>query len=203
MSAAAVSSGSVAPGRRFSIVVLGTSLGGLEALKRVLGGLAADFPLPVTVVQHRAPSGPPVLAALLQRYCPLQVRDADDKERLVPGRVYLAPADYHLLVERGSLALSVDERVSFARPSIDVLFESAAASYGDRTVGVVLTGASADGARGAAAIHERGGVVVAQDPAEAEAPAMPQAAIDLGAVDRVLPLDEIAPWLNVICTPPA
>lgn len=186
--------------RKAEIVVVGTSLGGMHALQTVLGGLTFDFPLPVAVVQHRAAeAGHSHLARLLQLHCALPVSDADDKQRFAAGCVYLAPPDYHLLVDVGHFVLSVDERVQHARPSIDVLFESAADSYGDGVLAVVLTGASADGADGARRVRRRGGQVVAQDPATAEAGTMPGAAIAAGVVDRVLPLGEIAAFLNAVC----
>jgi two-component system chemotaxis response regulator CheB len=185
--------------RRPRLVVMGTSLGGMRALEAILGRLAPSFPLPLALVQHRAAQPESELAALLQRYSALSVREAEDKEPLLGGHVYLAPPDYHLLVEPGRLALSTDAPVSYARPSIDVLFESAADSYRDGVVGVVLTGASSDGADGALRIKRRGGQTLAQDPATAEAPVMPRAAIDAGAVDHVLALEEIAAWLNVCC----
>lgn len=180
------------------LVVVGTSLGGLNALEAVLRGLPADFPVPMAVVQHRGVEIEAMLVPLLQRHSALPVSEANDKEPLVGGHVYVAPPDYHLLVDGGRMALSTDERVLHARPSIDVLFESAADSYREAVLGVVLTGASSDGTNGAMRIKRLGGRVVAQDPATAEAPLMPRAVIDAGAADRVLPLDEIAPFLNVM-----
>jgi two-component system chemotaxis response regulator CheB len=184
---------------RVKLVVVGTSMGGLRALDQVLSGLAPDFPLPLAIVQHRGTdSAQPQLPRLLQLSCTLPVSECNDKEPIVGGHVYLAPPDYHLLVDDGRFALSVDERVLYARPSIDVLFESAADEYRDGVVGVLLTGANSDGTRGAGRIKKRGGVVVAQDPRTAEAPTMPRAAIEAGVVDRVLPLAEIAAYLNVV-----
>jgi two-component system chemotaxis response regulator CheB len=183
-----------------TLVVVGTSLGGMRALEVILHGLGADFPLPIVVVQHRAADldgQPSPLAALLQRHSALPVVEAADKDPLLGGRVYLAPADYHLLVDEGSLALSVDARVLHARPSVDVLFESAAEAYREGVLGVLLTGASADGTAGAQHIKRRGGTIIAQDPATCESPVMPGSAITAGVVDRVLPLDQIAPYLNV------
>lgn len=180
------------------LVVVGTSLGGLHALEVVLRGLPADFPVPIAAVQHRGVEVETMLVPLLQHHCALPVTEASDKELLVGGHVYVAPPDYHLLVDGGRMALSTDERVLHARPSIDVLFESAADSYRAAVLGVVLTGASSDGTNGAMRIRRLGGRVVAQDPATAEAPEMPRAVIDAGAADRVLPLDEIAPFLNVM-----
>ncbi len=185
---------------RTRVVVVGCSLGGMRALEVILRGLEADFPLPIAVVQHRGTEWEgqqSQLARLLQLHSALPVAEASDKDPLVGGRVYLAPPDYHLLVEEGALALSVDARVYHARPSVDVLFESAAETYREGVLGVLLTGASADGTAGAQRIKQRGGSVVAQDPRTAESPIMPGAAISAGAVDRVLPLAEIAPYLNV------
>lgn len=180
------------------LVVVGTSMGGLQALSIVLSRLGADFALPVAVVQHRGTDGDAAtLTRLLQLRCALPVSEANDKEPILGGHIYLAPPDYHLLVDGGRFALSTEARVQHARPSIDVLFESAADVFGARTLGVVLTGANADGAAGAARIRRRGGHVVAQDPATAEAPEMPAAAIRAGAVDRVLTLDEIGGFINV------
>jgi two-component system, chemotaxis family, protein-glutamate methylesterase/glutaminase len=185
---------------RAKLVVIGTSLGGLHALEVVLRGLAHDFPLPIAIVQHRSgewEGQKSQLARLLQIHTPLPVIEASDKEPLAGGHVYLAPADYHLLVDDGRLALSTDARVCHARPSIDVLFESAADVYREGVVAVLLTGANADGTAGSLRIKRRGGAVVAQDPRGAESPVMPQSAISAGVVDRVLPLEEIAPYLNV------
>ena len=187
--------------RRRQLVVVGASLGGLQALTAILPALPADFPLPLVLVLHRGIDPESQLAELLQRHSALPVREANDKEPLVGGHVYVGPSDYHLLVERGWLALSTDARVSHARPSIDVLFESAADSYGEGVIAVLLTGASRDGAQGALRIKQRGGLVAAQDPATAEAPVMPRAAIEAGAVDRVLPVAEIAAWLAVVGSP--
>ncbi len=178
-----------------NLVVLGASWGGLHAVQVVLGALPAHFPVPLVVVQHREKEADETLTGLLQNHCALPVAEAEDKMPIEPGRVYVAPPDYHLLIESGHCALSTDEPVNFARPSIDVLFESAADAYGERVIGVILTGANADGAQGLAAIQRRGGVTIAQDPAGAEAPAMPEAAIALGVVDRVLGLEEIGRML--------
>jgi two-component system, chemotaxis family, protein-glutamate methylesterase/glutaminase len=176
------------------LVVVGTSLGGLAALSVLLGSLEASFPAPVVVVQHRAPGGDgQSLAALLRSRTPLAVIETEDKTPLDGGTVYLAPADYHLLVEcRGWLALSTDPPVRSARPSIDVLFETAAEAYGPAALGVLLTGASADGAAGVAAIKARGGRVLIEDPGTAESSTMPAAGIAAAAVDYVLPLEAMA-----------
>jgi two-component system chemotaxis response regulator CheB len=178
------------------IVVVGTSTGGLAAMQVLLPALAEDFPWPVVVVQHRSREPGSELCKFLRRCCRWSVLEPEDKEPIRAGHVYLAPRDYHLLVERGNFALSTEAPVYFARPSIDVLFESAADAYGEHVVGVVLTGANVDGARGLSRIRAAGGLAVAQDPATARAPEMPLAAIAAAAVDRVLPLQEIAPFLN-------
>jgi two-component system chemotaxis response regulator CheB len=179
---------------RFEIVVIGASAGGLKALQTLLGTLPATFLLPIVIVQHRSADTADLLRPMLQRYSALPVSEPEDKQGILPGRVYLAPADYHLLVEPGHFTLSLEEPVWSARPAIDVLFESAADAYGERTIGVILTGANRDGARGLAAIKRRGGLAIVQDPATATNPAMPTAA-SAGA-DRILPLLEIGPFLN-------
>lgn len=176
-----------------TLVVIGTSLGGLRALEAVLCGLPRGFPLPIVIVQHRGKAADAALAAVLRERTTLPVSEPMDKETLLPGHVYVAPADYHLLVDRDGLALSTDAPVCHARPSIDVLFESAAEARGSGVVGVVLTGSNEDGARGAARIKQRGGRVVVEDPATAESPIMPRAAAP--SADAVLPLAQIAVWL--------
>jgi two-component system chemotaxis response regulator CheB len=180
----------------FELIALGGSWGGMRAVASVLGALPERFELPVVVAQHRPPAGQgELLEQVLARSSKLDVVAATDKDPLVPGRVYVAPADYHLIVEAGHLALSTDELVQFSRPSIDVLFESTADAYGDRAVGVLLTGTNADGAAGLARIAAAGGFTVAQDPATAEQPEMPAAAIARGAARRVLDLERIGPFL--------
>jgi two-component system chemotaxis response regulator CheB len=177
------------------IIVIGASLGGLHALQTILASLPADFSLPIAVVQHREAGASEILQEILQRYTPLPLCDAQDQEAIKPGHVYLAPADYHLLVEPGYFTLSTVEPVNYARPAVDVLFESAADSYGQQTVGVILTGLNHDGARGLAAIKRRGGLTIVQDPATAEAPDMPKAALAATPVDKILPLAAIGPFL--------
>jgi len=178
---------------RAELVVVGCSWGGLEALGRVLQLLPASFEPPVVAAQHRSadPAGDG-LAAALAGISALPVREVDDKDRVQPRTVYVAPADYHLMVTRAGFELSVDEPVRFSRPSIDVLFESAADEYRAGVVGVLLTGANADGTAGLARIREFGGLTLVQDPATAERPEMPAAAVAAGVADRVLPLDGIA-----------
>jgi two-component system chemotaxis response regulator CheB len=185
--------------RRFRLVTIGCSMGGMHALQTIFETLPDDFPLPIAVVQHRYKTSNEGLPQFLRRHSKLQVVDTTDKEWLRPGTVYLAPANYHLLVEKGELNLSVDEKVEYSRPSIDVLFESAADAYGDGLIGIVLTGANSDGARGAVRIRKRGGFLIVQDPKTAESPVMPQAAVDATRVDRILPLERIGPFLVELC----
>jgi two-component system, chemotaxis family, protein-glutamate methylesterase/glutaminase len=186
--------------KNYELVVMGCSMGGMRAMQTILQSLPGDFAVPIIIVQHRYKTSNEALPAFLRRHSQLHVVDADDKQWIRKGTVYLAPADYHLMVEgNGELSLSVDARVEYSRPSIDVLFESAAEAYSERLIGVVLTGANADGARGAAMIKRRGGFVIAQDPATAESPAMPAAAIAAARVDRILPLERIGPFLVELC----
>ena len=181
----------------YECVVIGASLGGLEAVATLLRSLGPEFSAPIAISQHRAAaSSDGDLSAIWQRSTSLAIRDAEDKEGLERHRVYVAPADYHLLVEsREQLALSTDPPVLYARPSIDVLFESAADAFGVALIGVVLTGASQDGARGAARIQDRGGIVIVQDPASAERPEMPAAALAAAPMSQVQPLEQIASTL--------
>jgi two-component system chemotaxis response regulator CheB len=185
----------------FEIVVIGASYGGLSALQALLPELAPDFPLPVVIVQHRKKDGDDGLCEFLRKRSRLPLVEPNDKEKVEPGYIYLAPRDYHLLIEKSIFALSTESPVAFARPSIDVLFESAAEVYHERAVGVILTGANRDGAQGLAKIKSFGGLTLVQEPQSAESPTMPEAAISTTPVDRILPLPEIAPFLNELCHP--
>ena len=181
---------------RLALVVMGASWGGLHAVETVLGALPADFGAPVVIAQHRqASSNDNMLVRLLDARCALTVCEAEDKQELGAGAVLVAPPDYHLLIETGSVALSVDAPLNFSRPSIDILFSSAADAYGDRVAGVVLTGANADGALGLSQIAERGGSAIVQDPETAERREMPEAALWATPEARVLALEEIGPAL--------
>ena len=181
------------------LVVVGSSWGGMRALSILLPGLPADLDAAVVLAQHRSANSTARLAALLQRHAALPVDEVEDKDPIEPGRVYLAPPDYHVLVEPGCCSLSLDERVQYSRPSVDVLFESAADSYGRRVAAVVLTGANADGAEGMRRVRAAGGVTIVQDPTDAEQTAMPAAALATGAADKVLALSAIAPYLVRLC----
>jgi two-component system, chemotaxis family, protein-glutamate methylesterase/glutaminase len=183
----------------YDIVAIGASWGGLHAIGTVLSGLGPGFGAPVVVAQHRSPTeDQSLLPELLAGRCGLSVIDGEDKAPLVPGQVIVAPAGYHLLVEDGCVELSCEDLVQFSRPSIDVLFDSVAEAFGPRAVGVVLTGANADGAHGLAEIARRGGHTVVQDPATSERPEMPLAALRAVEPDAVLPLDEIAGHLELL-----
>ncbi|MBA4156054.1 MAG: chemotaxis protein CheB [Gemmatimonadetes bacterium] len=189
----------------YDLIMVGVSAGGLQALSTLLEGLPADFKVPLVLVQHRSKDSTTALCEILQDRSKLPVQEVTDKAPISPGQVYLAPADYHLLVERGQFSLSVDEPELYSRPSIDVAFESAASAYGAGVVGVVLTGANEDGAEGLRAIASRGGHPVVQDPRSAEVPRMPSAALARVPDAVVLSLGDISPYLaslqNVSATP--
>ena len=181
-------------------MAMGASWGGLDVLRQILGALPGDFGAAVVVAQHRSPdSHRDAFRDLLGASTRLRVREAEDKEHLEAGTVYLAAPDYHLLVEDNTLALSTDEPVLYARPSIDVLFASAAEAYRDGCVGVVLTGANDDGALGLARIAELGGSAIVQDPATAARDEMPRAALAAVPSARVAPPDGVAPLLTELC----
>ena len=176
----------------YSIVVIGTSWGGLAALTKLLGALPADFPIPIAVVQHRSKESERLLPQLLQDVTDLKICEMDDKDELLPGTVHLAPADYHALIDTGLITLTVEDPVRFSRPSIDLLFISAADTYRTGTIGIVLTGANEDGSRGLQHIVKRGGYAIVQDPKNAEIPIMPSAAIKIVPSAEVLSLEAIA-----------
>jgi len=185
----------------YELVTIGTSLGGLNALESILNRLAPGFRTPIAVVQHRGVLSTGSLAGTLRRYTDLQVREAQDKEPILPGRITLAPPDYHLMVDGAEYALTTEAPVLFARPSIDVLFQSASDAYGSRLLAILLTGASRDGAAGAAHVKSRGGGLVVQEPASAECSVMPRAAIEAVTPNWVLPVEKIGPLLNHLqCT---
>jgi two-component system, chemotaxis family, protein-glutamate methylesterase/glutaminase len=179
------------------LVVIGGSWGGITAMRAILQDLRLPSDTAAAVVLHRQPVRSE-LVPVLARGSRLPVEEAEDKSPLLPGTVHVAPPDYHLLVERGWLSLSTEDAVKYSRPSIDVLFESAAGSFTDRLVAVVLTGASDDGTDGARAVRQHGGMVIVQDPTTAEQPIMPRAVIDAGEADVVAPLTD---WWRRSTTP--
>ena len=190
------------PGQ-YELICIGASWGGLHAVGRVLSAIPRDLEQAIVIAQHRHPESSASLPELLALQIARPVRDIEDKLEIEPRVVYVTPPDYHVLVEPGSFALSLEERVQFARPSIDVLFETAADAYRERVIGVVLTGANEDGAAGLRRIKERGGVAIIQDPAEAARRAMPDAAIAATVADAILPLEDIGPFLYGLCVAPA
>lgn len=186
--------------RNFDVVALGASAGGLNALSQVLKTLSLDFPSSIVVVQHLAPGHKSWIASLLGRSTQLKVKQAEHGEILLPGTVYTAPPDEHLLVGPGKIQLAHTQLVHFSRPSIDLLFESVSGTYGARSIGVVLSGSGKDGAAGIRTIKEAGGVTIAQDPDTAEFRHMAEAAIETGCIDFILPLEKIGEKLAGLCS---
>lgn len=183
-------------------IAIGASAGGVGALGQILRALPAGFAIPIAIVLHIPPERSSLLPELFATHCAVPVKEVEDKEPVRPGAVYVAAPDYHMLVEPDrSFALSQDEAVNYSRPSIDLLFESAALAYGARVLGVVLTGGSADGADGLAAIRGAGGQGWVQRPDEAEAPAMPLFAIERAGADRILGMTELARDLAGLARP--
>jgi len=177
----------------YKAIVIGVSAGGMNALGQILPKLPADFPLPIMIVQHISPQSDTYMIRHFDSISKVIVKEADEKEEIKPGTVYFAPPNYHLLVESDfTFSLSVEERVNFSRPSIDVLFETAAEVYGDTLIGIILTGANNDGSRGLKRIKDFGGFTIVQTPANSEVSAMPEAAIKITKVDKILDLDKIA-----------
>jgi two-component system, chemotaxis family, protein-glutamate methylesterase/glutaminase len=177
-------------------IVIGVSSGGVSALKILLPPLPADFSIPLLLVQHVGANTGGYWIEVLNKECPLDIHEAEEKEKIEPGHVYVAPPNYHMMVDSDeTLALSIDERVNFARPSIDVLFETAAEVYREGLAGIVLTGANHDGAAGLKEIRESGGITIVQDPHTAVSRYMPEAAIAASTPDHILSLENIAALL--------
>ena len=187
------------PRRYYDVVALGASAGGMNALSQVLKVLSKSFPSSIVVVQHLSPGHKSWIANLLGRSTQLKVKQAEHGEIMLPGVVYIAPPDEHLLVGPGKLQLAHSQLVHFSRPSIDLLFESVAGTYGSRSVGVVLSGSGKDGSAGIRTIKEAGGITIAQTPDKAEFRHMPEAAIETGCIDFVLPLEKIGDTLAELC----
>jgi two-component system chemotaxis response regulator CheB len=177
------------------IIVIGASVGGLDALRTIVGGLPKEFPASVFVVLHTSPEAPGVLADILNRAGNLPATNAVDRERIRPGRIYVAPPDHHLIVEPNRIRLTRGPKENRFRPAVDPLFRSAAQVYGPRVVGVVLTGYLDDGTAGLWAVKRLGGTAIVQDPLEALAPSMPASAMRQVKVDYCLPIAEIAQQL--------
>src|SRR5215470_19306351 len=185
--------------RYYDVVALGASAGGLNALSQVLKGLPRTFPSSIVVVQHVSPGHKSWIANLLGRSTQLTVKQAEHGEIMLPATVYIAPPDEHLLVGPGKVQLAHSQLVHFSRPSIDLLFESVAGTYGSRSIGVILSGSGKDGSVGIRAIKEAGGTTMAQDPSSSEFKTMPQAAIATGCVDFVVSIAGIANVLKNLC----
>lgn len=180
----------------YKAIAVGTSAGGLKALTTILGELPVNFPLPVMIVQHRSKEQRDLLEEVLQSKCSIRIKQADEKEKIEKAIIYIAPPDYHLLVEWDeTFSLSADAPVRFSRPSIDVLFETAANVYKQQLIAIIMTGANNDGSEGIVAVNRKGGLTIAQDPADADYPFMPSAAIRTKAVKEVLSLEEIKSFL--------
>ncbi len=181
----------------YEAIVIGVSAGGINALTKIIPVLPKNYSLPVIIVQHRAHSHDDFLFKYIDKLCDIHVKEADSREVIKTDCVYIAPAGYHLLVERDkTFSLSIDPPVNYAIPSIDVLFESAACTYKDELVGVILTGANSDGSQGLRTIKEYRGLVIVQDPETAESPFMPTAALEMVDVDYIIPLEEIGVFLK-------
>lgn len=180
----------------YKAVVIGASAGGLGAIKTIVSVLPADFQLPIAVVQHLSPLTDNYWITIVDKCSALAVKEADEKESIRSGVVYIAPPNYHMLIERDeTISLNVDMKVNYARPAIDPLFESAADAYREHLIGIVLTGSNSDGALGLRRIKEYGGLAIVQAPETAESSYMPMAAIEAVEVDYILPLEEIADLL--------
>ena len=184
---------------KYKAVVIGTSAGGMEALRIIFENLDKKFPLPIIIVQHMSPYSANYLTEYLEKFTDLKVKEADEKERILEGFVYIAPPNYHTLIELDeTISLSTEARVSYARPSIDVLFQSAAYCYREKLIGIILTGGNFDGASGIKLIKEKKAYTMVQNPQEAEIDSMPLAAIESCSVDYIGSLKEIASKLNSI-----
>lgn len=183
----------------YKLIVIGTSAGGLDAMKSILPIFPPAFPAPIVVVQHISPQSDGFMIQYLNSISSIRVKEAEEKELLKPATVYFAPPNYHLLVEDDyTLSLSVDVKVNYARPSIDVLFESAAYVYGSSLIGVLLTGANNDGAEGMVRINALGGYTIVQNPDTAYSDSMPRSALAKMVPDRVLELEMIGMTLRDI-----
>ena len=185
--------------KKYKAIVIGTSNGGMATLTKLLPVLPHDYPIPVTIVQHLAPLQEDFLIKYYNDRCALTVKEADEKEENQSGYIYFAPPNYHLLIEKDkTFSLSIDKKVNFVRPSIDVLFESAVDAYLSDLIGIILTGANIDGVHGLEQIKMNDGLTIVQDPATAESSFMPQAAIDAVKIDYIMPVEEIGNLLLLL-----
>ncbi|HPE44132.1 MAG TPA: chemotaxis protein CheB [Bacteroidales bacterium] len=183
--------------KTYDAIVIGSSAGGLHALKNLIKGLKPGFRIPLIIVQHLSPHSENYLAHFLDQLGILKVKEADEREKIKQGFAYIAPPNFHLLIEADqTFSLTVEEKVNYARPAIDVLFETAASVYRERLIGIILTGANHDGANGVKVIKAYGGFTMAQNPATAESDIMPKAAIATGKIDKILDINKISDFLN-------
>lgn len=184
---------------RFDLVVIGCSAGGIEALRLIFNKIEPSYRIPIAVVQHRSPNSPSIMVKYFSEITQLPVIEPDDKEPIQKGHIYFAPPNYHLLVAPDKrFNLNVDEAVYYSRPAIDVLFATAAEVYKDRLVGIIMSGANADGAEGLKKIKELGGLTIVQDPRTAYSPQMPEAAVNVASPDLVLNLNEIDELIHAL-----
>lgn len=180
----------------YRAIVIGASAGGFNALRSIIPSLPENFPLPILIVQHLSPLSDNYMARFLNDHSNVTVKEADEKEEIVPGHVYIAPPNYHLLVEENfTISLSNEFKVNYSRPSIDILFETASYAYGDKLIGIILTGANNDGAKGLRSIKEAGGLCIVQNVNEAEAQAMPESAIKMSDPQEILKINDITKYL--------
>jgi len=184
-------------GHKYDLLTVGGSNGGMDAFIQILSGLGTDFRMPIVFVLHQQRSVQTLLPDILARHTHLIVNEPVDKEKIESGHIYVAPPDYHLLIEPDeTFGYSYSEPLNFSRPSIDILFETVAEAYGNRVAGLLLTGANKDGTAGLLSIQKRGGLAIVQNPDTARSPEMPQAAIDSGCNENIIDLDKIAGFLN-------
>ncbi|MVX65513.1 chemotaxis protein CheB [Clostridium chromiireducens] len=177
---------------KYRAIVIGASAGGMDAIKEILIAIPRNFAVPLIIVQHLNSHSNGYIVRYLKELCKINVKEADEKESILPGNVYIAPPNYHLLIEKDeTLSLTVDNKENYSRPSIDVLFESAAEVYRYELIGIILTGANKDGSNGLRRIKELGGTTIVQDPDTAEVYFMPKSAISTTEVDYILTLDKI------------
>lgn len=182
--------------KKYKAIVIGTSAGGFEALLKILKRLPKDFSLPIIIVQHLSPDSDNYMTRHLNSVCEIYIKEAEEKEKINKSCVYIAPPNYHLLIEENfTLSLSSEEKINFSRPSIDVLFETAAYAYKSDLIGIILTGANSDGSKGIKLIHDFNGLTIVQEPKTAYVDTMPLAAINETKIDYVLSLDEIGELL--------
>ncbi len=181
----------------FEAIVIGSSAGGLHALKTLIKGLKPGFDIPIIIAQHLSPHSENYMAHFLDQLNTIKVKEADEREKILAGHAYIAPPNFHLLIENDrTFSLTVEEKVNYARPSIDILFETAAEVFREKLIGIILTGANHDGANGIRKIRFFGGFTIAQNPSSAESDTMPKAAIQTGSILKTMELEEIAVFLN-------